>query len=374
MALARANGTGRTCPSPPSPEVDLPPSKTSSVQQAIIAWYRREGRDLPWRHTRDPYAILVSEIMLQQTQVDRVLPKYLEFLERYPTLESLAAAPRAEVIRNWAPLGYNLRAVRLHEIARQAVERFGGTLPGTVEALLTLKGIGRYTAAAVACFAYGQAEAVLDTNVRRVLGRIFVHEAPGAMEDDRLGWKLAAAALPSKGQRVKGKGQGEPAAEEVYGWNQALMDLGATICTSRAPRCLLCPVQAWCSARAEWEGSPSSPGPFSHAGEKGSALSTQPLALVAERRVPYAAGRLRNGAAERFEGSRRWYRGRIVDALRALPPGASLDLVEVGRQIKPDYTAADFAWLLDLAESLSRDGLIKLTRYDDGADTLALAD
>ncbi|MGH2354456.1 MAG: A/G-specific adenine glycosylase, partial [Chloroflexota bacterium] len=172
--------------------VRLPAEKVAAVRQAILEWYRRGHRDLPWRRTRDPYAILVSEIMLQQTQVDRVIPKYHQFLEWYPTLAALAAAPRAEVIRNWSPLGYNLRAVRLHEIARQAVERFGGRLPDTVEGLLSLNGIGPYTAGAVACFAFGQSEPALDTNVRRALGRIFAADVPGAGRDDRLAWQLAA--------------------------------------------------------------------------------------------------------------------------------------------------------------------------------------
>src|SRR5919199_971616 len=134
--------------------VRLPEQKVRAVQAAVLAWYRQGHRDLPWRRTRDPYAILVSEVMLQQTQVERVLPKYVAWMERYPTLAALAAASRAEVIRSWAPLGYNLRAVRLHEIARQAVEQHGGRLPETMEGLLALKGIGRDTAGAVACFAF----------------------------------------------------------------------------------------------------------------------------------------------------------------------------------------------------------------------------
>jgi endonuclease III len=175
--------------------LDLPAQKVGAVQAAVLAWYRSGHRDLPWRRTRDPYAVLVSEIMLQQTQVDRVIPKYQAFLAQYPTLQALAAAPRAEVIRNWAPLGYNLRAVRLHDIAQQAVAQFGGELPKTMDGLRSLRGIGRYTAAAVACFAHGQAEALLDTNVRRALGRIFAAEAPGAAADDRLGWRRPSCPL-----------------------------------------------------------------------------------------------------------------------------------------------------------------------------------
>jgi A/G-specific adenine glycosylase len=148
--------------------------RREQVWQALLAWYAAEGRaHLPWRETRDPYAILVSEVMLQQTQVERVLPKYREFLARFPTFAALAAEPVGEVIKAWAGLGYNQRAVRLHGIARQVVEEFGGQLPNTLEGLMALKGIGRYTAGAVACFAFGLPVATVDTNIRRVLWRVF---------------------------------------------------------------------------------------------------------------------------------------------------------------------------------------------------------
>ena len=143
-------------------------------QQSLLAWYGEHGRDLPWRRTRAPYRVLVSEIMLQQTQVDRVVPKYLQFLRRYPTLRSLARARVGEVRRLWYPLGYNIRPVRLHAIAREAVARYGGRLPDSAEDLRRLPGVGRYTAGAILSFAYGRDAAVLDTNVRRVLGRVFL--------------------------------------------------------------------------------------------------------------------------------------------------------------------------------------------------------
>lgn len=318
----------------------LPEEKRAAVQRAILDWYRRGHRDLPWRATRDPYRILVAEVMLQQTQVDRVLPKYLGWLEQYPTIEALAAAPRAEVIRAWSGLGYNLRAVRLHEIARQVVEHHGGRLPKSLEGLLSLKGIGRYTAAAVMCFAHGAPEPVLDTNVRRVLGRIFAQEVPDATEDDRLAWPLAAAALPSEA--------------DTYDWNQALMDVGATICLSRTPRCLLCPAQTWCTARRVL---------FAPDGR-------QTRLAVAEDRAAYAAAqkRTRKPAAvpERFEGSRRWYRGRIVEALRALPDGGSLTIMELASRLEIDGAA-----LRELVAVLERDGLA-VTKGEDDAATVAL--
>src|SRR5688572_18125153 len=150
------------------------PASRQRFRRALLAWYRKNGRNLPWRHTDDPYHILVSEMMLQQTQVDRVLPKYHEWLDRYPTLEALAAAPEPDVSATWRPLGYNIRPRRLHAIARESVARFGGQLPGDEETLRSFKGIGAYTAGAVLSFAFGRRAAILDTNVARVLFRVFV--------------------------------------------------------------------------------------------------------------------------------------------------------------------------------------------------------
>src|SRR6478672_5933801 len=143
-------------------------------RQRLLAWYRRHGRDLPWRKTSDPYHILVSEIMLQQTQVDRVLPKYAEWLEKYPSLEALATASEHEVTRTWYPLGYNIRPRRLQTIARESVARYGGQLPADEATLLSFKGIGAYTAGAIRSFAFRKRAAILDTNVARVLFRVFV--------------------------------------------------------------------------------------------------------------------------------------------------------------------------------------------------------
>ena len=201
-------------------------------QRRLLAWYRAHGRKLPWRRTRDPYRILVSEIMLQQTQVERVVPKYREFLRRYPTLATLAAADLAEVRRVWYPLGYNIRPVHLHDIAREAVARYGGQLPDDDAALRSLKGIGRYTAGAVRSFAYGRRAPILDTNVRRVLGRVF-HGTDGRHVSTAGLWRLAELLLPRS---------------RVYDFNQALMDFGATWCTPRKPLCLPCPMRGFCRA------------------------------------------------------------------------------------------------------------------------------
>ncbi len=208
-----------------------------TFRRALLRWYARHRRDLPWRRTRDAYRVLVSEIMLQQTQVDRVIPKYHEFLTRYPTLEALAAADVADVKDTWYPLGYNIRPVHLHGIAREAVARYGGRLPEDDRSLRALKGIGRYTAGAVRTFAYGQRAPILDTNVRRVLGRVF-HGGDGRRVQASAVWRLAELLLPRR---------------DAYDFNQALMDFGATWCTARKPLCLPCPMRHFCKSYP-WDG------------------------------------------------------------------------------------------------------------------------
>jgi A/G-specific adenine glycosylase len=151
-----------------------PPAARQLFRKRLLVWYRAHGRDLPWRRTDDPYHILVSEVMLQQTQVDRVLPKYHEWLEKYPSLTALARAEEGDVTQSWRPLGYNIRPRRLHAIARESVERYNGELPSDEKTLLSFKGIGAYTAGAIRSFAFGQRAAILDTNVARVLFRVFV--------------------------------------------------------------------------------------------------------------------------------------------------------------------------------------------------------
>jgi A/G-specific adenine glycosylase len=242
----------------------MPVADGARVQAALLEWFARDGRDLPWRRTRDPYAILVAEVMLQQTQVDRVIPKYHAWLERFPTLPDLAAASRADAIRAWQGLGYNRRAVRLHAIACQVVDECAGELPRSVDGLLRLKGVGRYTAGAVACFAYEQPVAMVDTNVRRVLSRVFCVE-PGEVE------AMATGVVP---------------AGCAWAWGQALMDLGATLCRAAQPLCLVCPLLQECGG----------PRPVSR----------------------------RRAAAGEFRSSNRYVRGRILEELRGLPAGACL--------------------------------------------------
>jgi A/G-specific adenine glycosylase len=219
----------------PDAALALPESaERRRFRRRLLEWYRRNGRDLPWRQTSDPYHILVSEVMLQQTQVDRVLPKYDEWLTKYPTLTALAAADESDVSQTWRPLGYNVRPRRLHAIARESVARYGGALPSDEATLLSFKGIGAYTAGAVRSFAFGQRAAILDSNVARVLFRVFVGRgAPKAHAMRRHLWSVSRTVLPMR---------------RVFDFNQALMDFGATICTARKPKCLLCPMREGCAA------------------------------------------------------------------------------------------------------------------------------
>ena len=202
---------------------DTPLRRT--LRNRLLRWYADAGRDLPWRRTRDPYAILVSEVMLQQTQVSRVVPAYTSFLRRFPTLRSLARAPLGDALRQWSGLGYNRRARDLHRLARLSPSG----LPADVPSLDALPGIGAYTAGAVACFAFGTRTAFADTNIRRVLGRIVL---------GRIATEREAIAIDE-----------ELAPRDARPWHHALMDFGAMVCVARAPRCDACPVAVVCASR-----------------------------------------------------------------------------------------------------------------------------
>jgi A/G-specific adenine glycosylase len=244
------------------------------TQDAVLGWFQTTKRDLPWRWTRDPWAVLVSELMLQQTQVARVIPKYIAFLDRFPDPASCAAAPAGAVVQAWAGLGYNRRAVNLHRTAAAVVDRHAGRLPSTMEELLALPGIGPYTARAVSAFAFELPAAIVDTNVARVLAR-----AVG-------GRRLA-------GGEVQALADGLVPSAQSWVWNQALLDLGALVCTSRAPRCQVCPLAAN-GACAWFEAGRPEPDPA--AGSAGT-----------------------SGRQSTFAGSDRQGRGRLVAALRRGP-------------------------------------------------------
>jgi A/G-specific adenine glycosylase len=244
--------------------------------EALLDWFDRTGRELPWRRTRDPWAVLVSEVMLQQTQAERVAPRYLPFLARFPNPATCAAAPAGAVVAAWAGLGYNRRAINLHRSATAVVERHGGRLPDDLGALVTLPGVGPYTARAVLAFAFERRAAVVDVNVARVLARAVAgHPLAGRARQDLADDMVAA--VP---------------AGRTWAWNQALVDLGARLCTSRAPACSRCPLA---SRRCAW-------------------------VAAGGRHPDPAAGSIRRQPA--FAGSDREGRGRLVAALRGGPVGA----------------------------------------------------
>jgi A/G-specific adenine glycosylase len=206
--------------------------QASQFRRRLLRWFRRHGRDLPWRRTRNPYHIVVSEFMLQQTQVSRVEAYYHRFLERYPSIEVLAAAPVAMVRESWEGLGYYRRATNLHRLAQAVVGEHGGVVPNDPAALRRLPGVGRYTAGAVACFAYERATPAVDTNVARVIRRAFHPRLGGGAAPRRI-WETAALIVPKHGRRA-------------WEFNQAIMELGALVCTARVARCGECPVRAAC--------------------------------------------------------------------------------------------------------------------------------
>ncbi len=210
-----------------------------ALRRALLGWYDAQARDLPWRHCQDAYAIWVSEVMLQQTQVAVVLRYWAPFLKRFPTLPSLAAASLEAVLAAWRGLGYYARARNLHRAAQVVMERHGGVLPASASALAELPGFGRYTVGAVASIAFGLAEPVVDGNVARVLSRLYaVHGAPGTPAREARLWAHASRLVP---------------AERPGDFNQALMELGATLCRLANPGCLLCPVRPQCQALAHGE-------------------------------------------------------------------------------------------------------------------------
>ena len=206
--------------------------QAAEFRRSLLRWFRRHGRDLPWRRTRDPYHIVVSEFMLQQTQVSRVEGYYDRFLTRYPTIEDLAAAPAAMVRESWEGLGYYRRAANLHRLAQVVVEGHAGVVPSDPAALLRLPGVGRYTAGAVACFAYERATPAVDTNVSRVIRRAFHPRLRGTVVGRRV-WETAGEIVPKRGKRA-------------WAFNQAIMELGALVCTARVARCGECPVRTAC--------------------------------------------------------------------------------------------------------------------------------
>ena len=283
-------------------------NRLAKIQKEILRWYSREARNLPWRKTRNPYRILLSEVMLQQTQVHRVRQKYPLFLKRFPSLGSLARARTASVIRAWQGMGYNNRAVRLQRLAKKVLYQYNSRLPHAISELESLPGIGPYTSRAVSCFAFGQRVHVVDTNIRRVLQRIFPRESKRL----RI-WDVAEWALPKR---------------NAYFWNQSLMELGSRICVGRNPRCAHCPVNRFCPSAFKRNYQPGKNG----------------------RQEPG-----RNGIPNRI------YRGRIIESLR--DSRCFVKASVLGKQIKPDFRSNDRPWLHQLLRDLERDGVVRVKNH-----------
>jgi A/G-specific adenine glycosylase len=278
---------------------------STSFAEPVLAWYARNARDLPWRAPGvTPWAVLVSEIMLQQTPVARVLPEYLSWMTRWPAPAALAAEPVGEAIRQWGRLGYPRRALRLHETATILVARHGGSVPADLDTLRTLPGIGSYTAAAVASFAFGQRHAVLDTNVRRVLARLAAGQpwAGGASSAASVAERrLAESLLPA-----------EPAV--AARWSVAVMELGALVCTAASPRCGDCPVARDCAWLAAGRPVPAA-GAAGAAGPAGAGMTgAAGAAGVSGAAGAAGAGRRRT---QKYDGTDRQCRGRLLAVLRA---------------------------------------------------------
>jgi A/G-specific adenine glycosylase len=298
-ASAAAGAGGR-------PRADL-----AKVQSRVIVWFDQHGRRFPWRETRDPYATLVAEVMLQQTQTGRVAPTYSEFLDRFPTIDRLAHAPAMTVIQAWRGLGYNRRAVDLQRTAQAIVGEHGGVFPREPAGLRKLPGLGDYSANAIACFAFDAQVPVVDINVRRVLARTALGRNSDEAPADKTA-SLAAAWLP---------------AGEAYRWNQALMDIGAMVCRPGRPLCAKCPLRSACLFYA-----------------RGRHTRAEP------RRV---------SSSEPFEGSRRQARGTIVDHLRrAARKGITLGALAGQMHHEGER---NLEWLVEILAKLEQEGLAELS-------------
>ena len=287
-----------------------------AVRDAVLAWYATNGRTLPFRGTTDPYAILVSEAMAQQTQVTRAGAAWTAFMARFPTVEALAAAVPADVLRAWRGLGYNRRALDLWRAAGRIVEAFDGTMPSNIPDLESLPGVGPYTARAVAAIAFGMPVGAVDTNVRRVLGRM-VSGDPAALPPAAL-QRLADHAVPP---------------DRPGEWTHALMDLGAMVCHPRGPDCAECPARAWCRYA-----------------DASAARLAGPRAAVAPQAVRRPGTRERPGP---FRTTSRWLRGRIMDRLREASNGEWI-------VIDGSVGEHDHAAVLVAAQALAAEGLLEI--------------
>jgi A/G-specific adenine glycosylase len=298
------------------------PAKIKYIQRQLLRWYHHHQRELLWRKLSDPYAILVSEIMLQQTQVQRVQLKLIEFLKQFPTIQKLARAPMADIVRAWRGMGYNRRAVHLKRLAAIIVKEYAGKIPSEPDSLITLPGIGKYTAHAVSCFAFGHYVPIVDVNVRRVLSRYFwkMNDVRSVKTENEI-WKIAESILP----------------RNASDWNQGLMDLGATICTGAKTRCESCPLKTRCSSK-----------------------HLQLLMRTKKR------SRLEKSPEPMHDGiPNRLWRGKIVEVLRNVPGRRAMGLQTIGTAMRKNFHAVELPWLAGVINELVDDGLLE--RLGNGA-------
>ena len=305
-------------------------SLPAEARDAILDWFDATGRTFPFRGVRDPYAILVSETMAQQTQIARASERWGTFMGRFPTVDALAEASPAEVLREWRGLGYNRRAINLQRAAREIVAMHDGTVPDDLRALEALPGVGPYTARAVAALAFGSRVGAVDTNVRRVLGRVVggISElAPRELQ------AIADDAVPS---------------DRPGDWTHALMDVGATICRPARPDCAACPARPWCRYAAE------------------AALTVATAVAAADPRSPSGRRRIRTTRGLPFPTTTRWLRGRLLDRLRDATDEGWIAVDPPLGQHGPDA-------ILQALESMAGDGLIERHPADPMRARLPLA-
>ncbi len=304
-----------------------------SFAQPLLQWYEKNKRDLPWRDAPTPYNVLVSEIMLQQTQVSRVIEKYVEFLSLFPTLKDLAEASRADVIKAWSGLGYNRRALLLHRFAQAVMEKYKGEIPSSPSELRTLPGIGSYTAGSIVAFAFNHPEPALDVNVRRIFSRFF-HGAdkglPGTSAEEKELSTLVRSSIPTGKSSI---------------FHNALMDFGSLVCTRDNPSCSSCPLVSSCRFAPLYK---------EHQGKV--------LCVMEKKQEP---GKMEGGK----HIPNRIFRGRIVEFARNNE--GTILFAAFGKAIKKDYGDADRKWLEGLCQTLQDDGLL-VVAVERGSITLKL--
>jgi A/G-specific adenine glycosylase len=290
---------------------------TSQLHARVFRWHRTHRRTFAWDSLTDPYAILVREVMLQQTQVARVEQKFPEWMQRFPTVQTLAVATGREVLLAWSGMGYNRRALHLHAAAKTICEKHNAMLPQEPHLLRLLPGIGMYTSHAVASFAFGRRVPIVDVNIRRILSR-FVEKQQyfHSLRDEKVVWRIAREILPQRKPAV---------------WNQALMDLGATICTATHPACSSCPVQSLCPSAGR--------------------MKTAKTVTGQKKTVP-----------------RRIHRGRIIEFLRRATPAHTATFHAIGAHLTSGFSSEHHAWLKDILESLQKDSMIAVTVVNRNID------